>query len=96
MMKLQADTVSIPQAKAKGSSAIGPEALAFMKTNVCHDDRLREVTSSQHPSYFSVDLFDFKLSTAFRRLSSWTQGVSTYTILHHARTPQGKPFCLSR
>jgi hypothetical protein len=25
-----------------GSSAIGPEALAFMKTNVCYDDRLRE------------------------------------------------------
>jgi hypothetical protein len=28
-MKLQADTVLIPQAKAKGSSAIGPEALAL-------------------------------------------------------------------
>jgi hypothetical protein len=45
MMKLQADTVSISKAKAKGSSAIGPEALAFMKTNVCHDARVREVTS---------------------------------------------------
>jgi hypothetical protein len=51
-MKLQADTVLIPQAKAKGSSAIGPEALAFMKTNVCHDDRLREITSTSTKSTF--------------------------------------------
>jgi hypothetical protein len=54
MMKLQADTVSIPQAKAEGSSAIGPEALAFMKTNFCHDDRLREVTSASTVNIFLV------------------------------------------